>query len=93
MRELKDARLAIENIDRQMALLFEERMKCSYDIADYKKKNNIPIFDESREKELIERNEQFIEENTLKPYYRKFIRSVIDISKEYQIRLNGDDNI
>lgn len=87
MNELAEARNKIEDIDRKMAELFTERMKCSEQIASYKKENGIPILDSNREKVLVDKNEQYITENDLKPYYRQFIRSVIDVSKQYQHKL------
>lgn len=87
MSDLFKARKAIEDIDIQMAALFEARMKCVEDIAAYKKKNGIPILDTGREKELAGRNEMHIKVEELKPYYRQFIRSVMDISKQYQLEL------
>ena len=55
MSELDNARKKINEIDEQMAKLYEERMKCSYKVAEYKIQNALPILDANREKEVIER--------------------------------------
>ena len=52
MEDLRSYRAKIDEIDRQLVSLFEERMEIVLKIADYKKKNNIPILDEGREKEV-----------------------------------------
>lgn len=84
MSELIKAREEIEETDRQMAALFIKRMKCVESIAEYKKSNGIPILDTGREKELIAKNEGYIDDPQLIPYYDKFMHAVMDISKQYQ---------
>ena len=51
--ELNELRKYIDNIDKQIVNLIEERMKISVKVAEIKKKNNIEIFDPKREKEII----------------------------------------
>ena len=87
MDKLKIAREKINNIDREMAKLFVERMRAAEDVAEYKKKCGLPIFDAEREQALIERNSEFIEDTALRSYYIDFLKSQMDISKKYQHRL------
>lgn len=87
MKDLNEIRGEIEAIDRQMAALFEKRMTCSGEISEYKKANGMPILDAGREKVLIEKNEAYIENSALKPYYRHFMQDIMDISKLYQRKL------
>lgn len=84
MDTLNSAREEIEKIDRQMAELFEQRMGCSARIAEYKSENGMPILDEGREKVLIEKNEVYVGNEDLRPFYRQFLHGVLDISKQYQ---------
>ena len=51
--ELKELRKEIDRIDKQIISLIDERMKISLKVGETKKKNNIPIFDPEREKEVI----------------------------------------
>ena len=81
---LTDARKKINEVDEKMAKLFEKRMDAATEIAEYKKENGLPIFDESREKEVIKNNTDYIESEDYKEYYADFIQSVMDISKKYQ---------
>lgn len=83
MRKLDDTRLEIEEIDREMAKLFERRMSCSRDVILYKIENNLPILDEKREALLIEKNSSLVDEK-LKKYYVDYLKSVMNISKDYQ---------
>ena len=50
MDELTKARKKINEIDEQMSKLFEQRMKTSKEVAEYKIKHSLPIYDEKREK-------------------------------------------
>ena len=56
MSDLDDIRKRIEEIDEKMARLYEERMKESKNVAEYKKAHALPILDAQREKELIKKN-------------------------------------
>ena len=82
--------IKIEDIDKQMAKLFEMRMECSKEIALYKKENNIPIYDATREKTLIEKNRSYIKNDMFKEYYLEFFKGLLDISKKYQEKLKNN---
>ena len=45
MKDLKEIRKEINQIDEEMLKLFEKRMDVVNDVALYKKENNIPILD------------------------------------------------
>ena len=83
MKTLNESREIINQIDPEIRKLFLERMKTVKDVALYKLENNLPVFDETREKELIERLSTEVEEE-LKPYYLEFLSAMLKISKDYQ---------
>lgn len=87
MNELEAARKEINSIDAQMASLFEARMNAAAAIAGYKKLNGLSIRDRERELNLIDRNRAYIENPEIEAYYVKFLKSMIDVSCEYQSRL------
>lgn len=87
MNELEASRKEINRIDAEMARLFEERMRASASIAEYKKQNGLSVRDRERELALIDRDRAFISDAEIEAYYVKFLKSVIDISCEYQSRL------
>lgn len=84
MKDLNESRKKINEIDTEMARLFVDRMNISKDIAEYKKENSIPIADANREQALLENNLKLIEDETLKSYYVNFMKTIMNISKEYQ---------
>lgn len=90
MSELDNARKKINVIDKEIARLFEERMICSKEVAEYKIQHAMPIFDASREQEVIDNNAKYIENDIVREYYVNFLKQTMDISKQYQVRLiNG----
>jgi len=89
VNELENARISIEEIDKQMAELFQRRMDCARVIGAYKKENGIPIKDFLREQALTEKNLKYISNSIYKPYYGSFLRNIIGLSCEYQSSLTG----
>ena len=53
MNELENARKIINEADKKIAELFEERMRAAEQIAKYKKSHGLSVLDASRERELI----------------------------------------
>ncbi len=93
MNKLEIARNQINNIDKQMAKLFEQRMKAAELVAEYKKENGLPIFDAAREEAIIENNSAFIEKEEIKKYYVNFQRDVMKISRSYQSNILKGMNV
>ncbi|NLY45356.1 MAG: chorismate mutase [Tissierella sp.] len=84
MDDLKICRDKIDEIDAQLVALFEERMELALKIADYKKTNNIPILNEGREKEVIEKNANRLKNKNFKESLVKFFEHMMNLSKEEQ---------
>lgn len=84
MNLLEEARIDINDVDREMAKLFEKRMQAAEKVIAYKIENNLPIFDSSREAEVIEKNCKLIENEKYITYYKEFIQHLMDLSKSYQ---------
>ena len=84
MNELEQSRKEINEIDSQMARLFERRMNICANIARYKKEHGLSVRDPAREEDLINKNKELIENAELEPYYVRFLRNNIDVSCEYQ---------
>ncbi len=87
MSELENAREVINQVDKEMALLFEKRMKAVRDVAEYKRLHGIKVTDSAREAQVIERNSSLITDNELKSYYISFLQNNMEISKKYQHRI------
>ena len=90
MKDIKDVRKEINQVDKDMAALFEKRMNLSKEIALYKKERSIAVYDEIRENEIINKNKEYIQDEEIRQYYVNFIKDTMDISKSYQEKIvNG----
>ena len=92
-KDLLKVRKEINEIDKEMAALFVRRMAAVRDVAEYKAENNLPIYDKKREAEVIEANSRLVENDELREYYKKFLRSNMELSKAYQRRILENDGV
>ncbi|MBN2268303.1 MAG: chorismate mutase [Acholeplasmataceae bacterium] len=77
-------RTQIDLIDQEMMELFKKRMELSKLIGEYKKVNQLPIFDEKREREILLKRKSLLNDEKLWPYYELFINQIFNLSKAYQ---------
>ena len=86
--ELSDYRQQINDIDKEILQLFEQRMKVSVDIARYKKAHDLPILDASRESEKLDAVRAQLPEE-LKDYGVSLFSLLMDLSKTHQRKSTG----
>ncbi len=84
MKDLKTCRQEIDEIDAQLAKLFEMRMNISRDVVLYKKAHGMEIFQIDREQEVLEKNANRIQDKELHDYAITFFQDIMDTSKSYQ---------
>ena len=53
MRDLMEIRQQIDEIDQKMLSLFKQRMRCSADVAEYKRGTGKAIYDPVRERQML----------------------------------------
>ena len=91
MKDLNECRKRIDEIDDTLIALFEERMEIATSVADYKIKNNLPIFNKERENQVIEKNLSKIKNKDIKKYGEKMLHCLMDLSKDHQRALSDKD--
>lgn len=84
MNSLNAARIKINKIDEKMIELFKERMTAVLEVLKYKKEHKMPVFDENRELELIKKNVDLLNDESLKEYYLIFLNGMLEASKKFQ---------
>lgn len=89
LNALKNARAEIDAVDAQLAALFERRMNAVLAVAEYKQANGLPIFDASREAEVLAKAEARIQDPALRPYYRSHVQHMMDVAKQYEAEVLG----
>lgn len=87
MKDLKQCREELDSIDLEIIKLFEKRMSIIKDVAIYKKENNLPILDETREEMMLQKNLKNLNNAELKEYYKAILETYLDVSKKYQIEI------
>ena len=80
---LQQAREVINEVDAQMAELFEKRMTAVQQVLAYKKEHNLPILDAAREQIVIEKGVARIQDPVLKPYYEELLIKQMELSRRY----------
>lgn len=93
MDGLSKAREEIDGIDRELAALFERRMRAVEDVIAYKLQNGLPVLDSAREQEVLSRGLSRIENPAYRGYYADFLRGMMALSKDYQRTLAGQDAV
>lgn len=84
MKDIKELRSEIDNIDSKLVELFEQRMETAIEIAQYKKENNVDVLNSNREQEVISKGESNLCNKNLKGSLKKFLNCVMEISKDVQ---------
>lgn len=87
MENLDETRKQIQAVDRQIAELFEKRMKLAEDVIAYKQVKGLPIYDAEQEARILERCNDNISDSTIGEYYKVFVQNLMDIAKSYQERM------
>lgn len=87
---MESIRSDIEEIDFKLLELLKQRFEKARLIADYKKNNNLPIYDENREKILINKLQS---KNIIDALYvDRLWKEIFSISKNIQHDINKSEN-
>ena len=77
----------IDQVDREMAALFCRRMEAVRQVAQYKQDRGLPVLDESRERQVVEKNAALVPDEALRSYYVLFLQDLMRNSRNYQHRI------
>lgn len=84
MNELEQCRKEIDEIDKELVNLFERRMDVAIRVANYKKENDLPIYDEERESKVIKKNVDNLRNKNYDLLARRFFLSIMELSRNIQ---------
>lgn len=96
MDSLLEIRRQIDDVDKEIVRLFEERMQLVLKVVEYKKQNNIDIFQSSREDEVIKNGIKNLKDKRFQSYLEKYLNFIMKLSKELQTEVmssNEKNNI
>ena len=89
--KLEEIRNEIDSIDKELVSLFIRRMKCSAEVAEYKKENNIPVLDASRERALLSKISDLSGEE-YEEYSRTLYSTILSLSRSYQHKASNESS-
>ena len=89
MKSLEEYRKQIDEIDRKLIALFEERMQVSGGIAAYKRAHALPILDQKREEQKLAALSG-LASPAMAPYVAELWRKIFELSRSYQEETGKD---
>jgi len=89
MNQLEEARIQIDEIDKALVSLLEERLTLVTKVASYKKEHNLPIFDRNREEAVLEKISSYVKEKTYQEAIRLSFQDLMKRSKDFQKEYMG----
>jgi len=84
MAEIDDYRKKIDEIDKEITRLFEERMDVVIKVGEYKKQNNLPVFNKAREDEVIAKNIEYLNNKDYAEGLKDFFVNIMNIAKDFE---------
>lgn len=90
MKDLVQCRKEIDEIDRKMTALFEERMQIAAEVAEYKRASGKKVFDKQREEEKLAAVEQAASNVYFGRGLRELFSQIMSLSRKYQYTMLAD---
>lgn len=83
--ELDNLRKQLDEIDKSIATLFEQRMIVIEKVTAIKQKYSLPIYDPIREQQMLKKNSKYIQNPKYVEPYKELLTKFLEISKLYQV--------
>jgi chorismate mutase/prephenate dehydratase len=87
MSELDLLRGAIDEVDRQIVYLFERRMEITQKVGEFKKRNEMPVLDAGRERDVLKKKVEWLHNPKLKTDVTALYETIMAISRNQQRKL------
>lgn len=91
MRDLSEIRQDIDRIDSRLLELFEQRMSCAEEVAEYKRGTGKAIYDPIREKEKIAKLTKDQKEPFMAKSIEEMFLQIMSISRRYQYSILSEE--
>ena len=91
--DLDKLRKEIDTVDQTLVEAFEDRMELVQNISKFKIENKLPIYNGTREQEVIDLAISRLRDKNLNELTREFFSAVMQISKELQGKILGKENL
>ena len=84
MRNIKEIRHDIDEVDQELVMLFERRFHLVEEVVAYKMEQQLPIYDAQRELEILKKNVSRLNDSELASYFEAWYQKLLELSKQYQ---------
>ena len=84
--DINELRASIDQIDGELTALFRKRMETAAQIAEYKQKNSLPVFNRERERDILNSVTESVPDE-LQGYTKTLYQTIFDLSRSYQKKL------
>ena len=87
MKDLQETRQALDEVDRGIVRLFEQRMNLARDVAAYKIARGMPVLDRSREEQVLDSRCAMLVDPYWAPSVRALYEQIMALSRAEQQKL------
>ena len=92
MERLDEYRKQIDDIDRQLTALFEQRMAVCRQVGEVKREAGLPVLDPAREQQVLQSKEALVRDESLRPAVRSLFENMMASSRMLQERLTAESD-
>ena len=82
--DLAEARSIIDEVNTELVPLIERRMDAVVEVTRYKRENGLPVYDAEREKLILERVGERVQNPDYRMSVQKVFQALMDVAKEYE---------
>ena len=93
MTDLQKTRAAVDEIDREIAELFEKRMRLTEDIAEYKLEHGMRVVDPEREEEMYRELRSMASTEFNAIGIQEVLKQIISISRKRQYQIQTENGM
>ena len=81
---LEEIRQEIKGIDQHLVALLEKRMALVEQVTAYKLANQLPVLDQARENQILDRVSRLVKDQAFKPVIHETFKTIMSLSRQYQ---------
>lgn len=88
---LDQIRKEIDQIDQELVALLERRMVCVGQIVEYKEQQGLPVLDQGREREVLEKVASLVGDEQYRSTIQAQFRDLMARSRDFQEEVKARD--
>lgn len=89
--KLDQIRKEIDQIDQELVALMERRMVCVSEVVAYKKAKGLPVLDQGREREVLEKIGSLVTDEQYRATIQAQFQDMMKLSRDFQEEVRARD--